>query len=159
MSVTSVEKDLDNLTVTLVADFAATVEQVWQLWADPRKLERWWGPPTNPATFDRHDLRPGGEASFSMTGPEGEKSYGFWQIEAVDPPRSVSLRNGFADAEGNRNLEMPVLAMAMTLVDHEGGARMEIRATFATLEGMEEVLEMGFEQGLSEAVGQMDVLL
>ena len=59
MTVTSVDTDLDTLTLTLIADFTAPIEQVWQLWADPRQLERWWGPPTYPATFTRHDLSPG----------------------------------------------------------------------------------------------------
>ena len=54
MSVTSVDTDYDNLTTTLVADFDAPIDEVWQLWADPRKLERWWGPPTYPATFEKH---------------------------------------------------------------------------------------------------------
>ena len=53
MSVVSVDKDLDSLSLTVLADFDAPVEQVWQLWADPRLLERWWGPPTHPATVDR----------------------------------------------------------------------------------------------------------
>ncbi len=58
MSVTSVDKDLDRLTITLIADFDAPTERVWELWSDPRKLERWWGPPTHPATVEVHDLTP-----------------------------------------------------------------------------------------------------
>ena len=56
MTVTSVHKDFDNLTLTVVADFDAPTERVWQLWADPRHLERWWGPPSHPATVEAHDL-------------------------------------------------------------------------------------------------------
>ena len=52
MTVTSLDKDLDSLTLTLIADFDAPIERVWELWADPRKLERWWGPPTFPATVE-----------------------------------------------------------------------------------------------------------
>ena len=37
MTVTSVDKDFDDLTLTLVADFDAPIERVWQLWADPRQ--------------------------------------------------------------------------------------------------------------------------
>ena len=58
MTVTSLDKDLDNLRLTLVADFDAPIERVWQLWADPRQLERWWGPPGYPATVKQHDLTP-----------------------------------------------------------------------------------------------------
>lgn len=159
MTVTSVDKDLDDLTMTLVADFAAPAERVWQLWADPRQLERWWGPPTYPATFERHDLSPGGEVTYFMTGPDGTTFHGWWGVEAVEPPRSLRFRDGFADAEGNRNDQMPVTSVEMTLADHDGGTRMRLRSTFPSREEMEKLLEMGMDQGLSEAVGQMDALL
>ena len=92
MTVTAIHKDFDQLTLTLVADLDAPVERVWQLWSDPRQLERWWGPPTYPATFDRFDLRPGGKAAYTMTGPAGDRSRGWWEIVAVDPPRSLEFR-------------------------------------------------------------------
>ncbi|MGH2353833.1 MAG: SRPBCC family protein, partial [Chloroflexota bacterium] len=64
MTVTAVRKDAQSRTLTLEAEFHASPERVWQLWADPRQLERWWGPPTYPATVEAHDLahdlRPGG---------------------------------------------------------------------------------------------------
>jgi uncharacterized protein YndB with AHSA1/START domain len=50
MSVTRVDRDYDNLAITLIADFDAPIDQVWELWSDPRKLERWLGPPTHPAS-------------------------------------------------------------------------------------------------------------
>ena len=53
MTVTNVHKDPEALTMTITAEFDAPVERVWQLWADPRQLERWWGPPTYPATVRR----------------------------------------------------------------------------------------------------------
>ena len=91
MSVTSVDKDYDNLTITLIADFDAPIDQVWELWSDPRKLERWWGPPGYPATFEKHDLTPGGEVTYFMTGPEGERHHGMWRVTAVDPPTSLRV--------------------------------------------------------------------
>jgi len=159
MSVTSVDKDLDNLTLTLVADFDGPVEQVWQLWEDPRKLERWWGPPTHPATMEQHDLTPGGEVTYFMTSPEGEKYRGWWRITSVEPPRSLEFIDGFADQDGAPIAGMPVSRVTMTLADHDGGTRMEMRSIFESLEQMEQVLEMGMEEGLTAAVGQMDALL
>ncbi|HET8950154.1 MAG TPA: SRPBCC domain-containing protein, partial [Solirubrobacteraceae bacterium] len=97
MSIVSVEKDYEALTLVLVAEFAAPVERVWQLWADPRQLERWWGPPSHPATVERHELAPGGEVAYFMTGPDGETSHGWWRVSAVDPPRSLAFSDGFAD--------------------------------------------------------------
>src|SRR6185295_13384660 len=59
MPVTAVQQDLDNLTLTITADFAAPVERIWQVYADPRQLEKVWGPPTYPATVVDHGGRIG----------------------------------------------------------------------------------------------------
>ncbi|MFJ9665353.1 SRPBCC domain-containing protein [Streptomyces sp. NPDC101219] len=159
MTVTSVDKDLDHLTLTLIADFAAPVEQVWQLWADPRRLERWWGPPSYPATFEEHDLTPGGEVRYFMTGPEGEKFGGWWRITSVTPPTALEFTDGFSDAEGKPNPEMPVTTMRMTLTERDGGTRMELRSVFDSREQMEQLAGMGMVEGLRAAVGQMDDVL
>jgi len=84
MSIVSVEKDVDSLSLTLVVDFDAPIERAWRLWADPRQLERWWGPPTHPATVEQHDLVAGGQVAYFMTGPEGEQTRGWWQITSVE---------------------------------------------------------------------------
>lgn len=159
MSVTSVEKDLDSLTLTLIADFDAPRERVWELWADPRMLERWWGPPSYPATFVKHDLSPGAEVTYYMTGPDGKRYGGWWEVIDTDPPASIRFRDGFADEDGNRAEEMPVSEATVTFSERDGGTRMEMRSTFPDRPQMEKVLEMGMEQGLTEAVGQMDALL
>ena len=159
MSVTSVDKNLDNLTLTLVADFDTSAERVWQLWADPRLLERWWGPPTYPATVEEHDLTPGGNVTYFMTGPDGDKYRGWWRVTTVDPPKSLEFTDGFADADGIPNSDMPVTTVRMQLVEHGGGTRMELRSSFDSREQMEQLLGMGMADGLQQAVGQIDELL
>ena len=159
MSITSVDTDYDDLTVTLIADFYAPIDQVWELWSDPRKLERWWGPPGYPATFEKHELAPGGEATYRMTGPEGDSHRGAWRVTAVDPPRSLEFTDAFADSDGAPLEDAPVSEIRVRLLEHEGGTRMEIRMTFETREDMERIVGMGTVEGLRQAVSQMDGLL
>ncbi|MFJ8656857.1 SRPBCC domain-containing protein [Streptomyces rochei] len=159
MSVTSLNKDLENLTLTLVADFSAPVERVWQLWADPRQLERWWGPPSYPATVEQHDLTPGGDVTYFMTGPEGDKYRGWWRVATVDAPTALEFTDGFADQDGVPNADMPTTATRVTLTERDGGTRMEMLSVFGTRDQMEQLMKMGMEDGLREAAGQMDGLL
>lgn len=159
MSVTSVDKDFDSLTITLIADFDAPAERVWGLWADPRQLERWWGPPTHPATVEKHDLTPGAEVTYFMISPEGEKYRGWWRIESVDPPRSLEFTDGFADGDGKPVPDMPASKVRMELSERDGGTRMELRSVCESREQMEQLVEMGAAEGLEQAVGQMDGLL
>jgi len=159
MSVTSVDKDLDSLTLTLVADFDAPIERVWQLWADPRQLERWWGPPSHPATVEEHDLTPGGDVTYFMTGPEGEKYRGWWRVTSVNPPKSLEFTDGFADLDGTPTADMPTTTAYMQLTEHDGGTRMELRSVFDSRQQMEQLESMGMTEGLRLSVGQMDALL
>jgi uncharacterized protein YndB with AHSA1/START domain len=159
VSVTSIDTDYDNLAITLIADFDAPIEQVWELWSDPRKLERWWGPPGYPATFERHDLTPGGGATYFMSGPDGDRSRGVWSITAVDPPNSLAFTDAFADQDGTPLADMPVHRVTVQLAARDGGTRMEMRSTLESREDMDRLVELGMVEGLGEAVGQMDALL
>lgn len=160
MTVTAVRKDPEKLTMTLDAEFDASPERVWQLWADPRQLERWWGPPTYPATFTALDLRAGGRAEYYMTGPEGDNPAGYWEIIEVDPPRRIFARDGFANADGTPNNDIGPSEMHVRIEPlGEGRTRMSIESVFPDTATMEQNLAMGMEQGLTEAVGQIDAIL
>ena len=159
MTVVSTDKDLAALTLTLVADLAAPPSRAWQLWSDPRQLERWWGPPTWPATFVDHDLTVGGRASYYMTGPDGEQAHGWWRFLTVDEPRLIEFEDGFADESGAPNDELPTTLMRVDLVEADGRTRMTITSTFASAEQLEQVVAMGMVEGLTGAVGQIDAIL
>ena len=159
MSITSVHTDHDRLTVTVISDFDAPIERVWELWSNPRKLERWWGPPTYPATFEDHDLIPGGEATYFMTGPDGDRWRGIWRVTAVDSPTSLEFADVFADADGRPSMDMPVSRVSVRLTERESGTRMEMRSEFESREDLEKWLSTGTREGQQQAIAQMDVLL
>jgi uncharacterized protein YndB with AHSA1/START domain len=159
MTVTSVVKDLDNLTLTVVAEFDAPIERVWLLWADPRQLERWWGPPSHPATVEEHDLTPGGTVSYFLTGPKGERSRGWWRVASVDPPKSLEFTDGFADRDGTPIAGSPTITVQVRLTERDGGTRMEVRSVFDSREQMERLLRRGVADVFAQSVGQMDALL
>ena len=160
MTMIDVEKDPATRTMTLSARFDAPPERVWQVWADPRQLERWWGPPTYPATVVDHDLRAGGGVTYFMTGPEGEKYHGWWHIVSVEAPRVVEFEDGFADDSGSPDPAMPTTIVRVTLdPDGDAGTRMMVVSTFSTLEAMQQLEAMGMVEGMRAAMGQIPALL
>ncbi len=159
MTVTNVAKNMDDLTMVVTAEFDAPVEKVWELWKDPRKLERWWGPPTYPATFVDHDLSPGGAMNYYMTGPEGQRHGGWWRVVKVDAPHSLEFEDGFSDESGKPNAKMPSTVTSVTLSAKTGGTRMTVNTQWASLADMNQMIEMGMEEGMVAAAGQMDALL
>ena len=159
MPVTDVQQDLDNLTLTITADFAAPVQRIWQIYADPRQLEKVWGPPTHPATFVDHSLTPGSRVTYFMTGPDGEKYAGYWDITRVDEPTGFAFLDGFADADLNPNTDLPVSENTFTFAEHHGGTRAVYVSKFASAEGLQQVLDMGVVEGSTQAINQIDGLI
>ncbi|MCW2738812.1 SRPBCC domain-containing protein [Nocardioides sp.] len=160
MPVTNVQHDLDALTLTITADFAAPVERVWGVYADPRQLERVWGPPGYPATFVDHELAPGGRMNYYMTSPEGQKFYAYWSVTGVEEPSGFTFRDGFArDESFEPNTEMPESSQAFDFAATADGTRATYRSTYASAEDLQKVLGMGVVEGSTQAINQIDDLL
>src|SRR5687768_9236220 len=148
MTVTSVGKDTEALSMTLEAEFDASAERVWQLWEDPRQLERWWGPPTWPATFEQFEFQSGGKAGYYMTGPEGEKAGGWWRFTAIQAPNKLEFDDGFADENGAPVEDLGITHATVSLEEAGGRTRMTIVSTFESEEQMEQMVQMGMEEGM-----------
>ena len=159
MPVTSITRDTAALTLTVVADFPARVQRLWEAYVDPRQLERFWGPPTWPATFTRHDAAAGGRSAYTMKGPDGDTQGGYWEWLSVEPFKSFEVRDGFATPDGEPNPELPSMRMQFVFEETDDGSRVTTTTYFHSLADLEQLLEMGMEEGLREAMGQMDEVL
>lgn len=159
MPVTSIQKDLDALTMTIVADFPVPVSRLWNAYADPRQIEKFWGPPEYPATFTRHDVAPGGRSDYFMTGPDGSSHGGYWEFLEVVEGESFTVRDGFSNDDGTPNTEMPSMEMAFAFEEASQGSRLVTVTSFGSLEQLEQLIAMGMEEGTREAMGQIDEVL
>lgn len=159
MPITSVTKDSEALTMTVVADFPVPLERLWNAYADPRQLERFWGPPTYPARFTRHDMYPGGRSEYDMTGPEGDVSRGYWEYLDVTPLVSFEVLDGFANPDGSANTQMPSMRMVFAFAGTDDGSRVSTTSYFNSVAELDQLLSMGMEEGLKAAMGQMDDVL
>ena len=113
-----------------------------------------------PATVTEHDLAPGGTVTYYMTGPEGDRHGGWWRVRAVDPPHTLELEAGVADADGNPSPDTPTAVIRVALSELAGGGtQMVITMAWASDEAMEWMLATGTDAGMTAAVGQIDELL
>ena len=159
MAVITTHKDADNLTLTIIAEFEASPERVWDVWEYARQLERWWGPPTYPATFTRHDFVVGGESRYFMTGPDGDQPHGWWRISAIEKPSRIAFANGLAGDDGEPVPGVEPMPTDVTLELTDEGTRMTVVTRFIDAEQMEKMASMGMEEGFALAIGQIDALL
>jgi uncharacterized protein YndB with AHSA1/START domain len=159
MPITSVTSDPKALTLTIVADYPVPVERLWAAYADPRQLERFWGPVEWPATFTRHDMAVGGKSEYYMTGPDGTKSAGRFKFLDVQPLKRIEVQDGFADENGQPNPDMPTMRMVFSFSETQTGSRFESTTWFPSAEAMEELVKMGMMEGMRSAMSQIDAVL
>jgi uncharacterized protein YndB with AHSA1/START domain len=159
MTVVTSRRDTDNLTLAITCEFTAPPSRVWQVWEDALQLARWWGPPTWPATFTRHDFTVDGLSRYYMTGPAGERAYGAWQVIDLEPPVRLAFTDAFADEEGTF-LDDPAPMRVDVAIEAAGpGTRMTVTTRFQSLQHLQQVADMGMEEGFTLALGQIDDLL
>lgn len=159
MPITAVTTDLDALTLEVTADFTVSVRRLWDAYLDPRQIERFWGPPTYPATFQRHDGYVGGMSNYCMTGPEGDLSCGYWKWTAVEEGRSFEVRDGFSHDDGTPNTDMPDMRMVFLFQETALGSRLTTTTYFGSLEELEQLKAMGMEEGMRSAMEQIDAVV
>ena len=159
MPVVDVTTDIEVPALTITAEFAAAVERVWAIYADPRQVEQIWGPPGYPATFVQHDFTVGGRATYYMTSPDGEKFGGWWRFTAIDSPTFLAFEDGFADADLHPVDDLPVGVNEYTFTSIDGGTRASYTTRYSSADELQKVLDMGMVEGATGAINQIDAYL
>jgi len=159
MPITDVISNAQELTLTIVADYPVSLTRLWDAYADPRQLERFWGPVEWPATFTRHDMAVGGYSNYYMTGPDGTRANGWFRFLSVEPYRSFEVEDGFADEHGVPNEAMPTMRMVFAFEATATGSRFRSTTFFNSIESMEQLVQMGMMEGMRSAMSQIDTVL
>ena len=160
MTVRDVVKNAEAKTMVITAEFRTSISNVWQLWADPRLLEQWWGPPGFPASFDHHDLTPGGTITYSMSAADGgERFDGTWNVVEVDAPIRLVIEDAIVDDDGTPSDGNSMTRMEVDIEAAGDTTRMILTTHFDSLVGMEHAIAMGVLEGMTACVSQIDTLL
>lgn len=159
MPITSVSSNAQDLTLTIVGEYPVPVERLWDAYADPRQLERFWGPEQWPATFTRHDMAVGGESHYHMTGPDGTIARGYFRFRVIEPLHRIEVEDGFSDDAGTPNPGMPAMHIRFLFEATATGSRVTGTTTFPSIEAMEQLVQMGMVEGMQSAMGHLDAVL
>ncbi|MHC6175111.1 SRPBCC family protein [Glutamicibacter endophyticus] len=159
MPVTAVTKDPETLTLSITADFSVPVARLWDAYLDARQIEKFWGPPGYPATFLRHDGVVGGVSRYYMTGPDGEEFHGRWDWTEVAEHKFFEVRDSFADSTGTTNDELPSTRVVFGFDPTDAGSRVTVTNHFDSVQDLEQLVAMGMEEGINQAMGQIESVL
>lgn len=95
-----------------------------------------------------------------MTGPDGTRAWGWIDYIDITPEEGFVAVDAFADADGNKDTSMPSTAWTTYFEDAEDGDTQVVTTlTFPTTDAMQTILDMGFEEGFTDALDNLDTLL
>ena len=156
---TEVVKNFKEKTIIVSREFDAPIEKVWQAYTDSSLLDQWWGPSPWRAETKRMNFKPGGYWLYAMVGPGGERHWARMNYIAIDPLKGYDIEDAFCDEEGNLNTDMPVSRGRMSFSKTFNGTRVDFKMIYATETDVQKIVEMGFEQGITVCLDQLEELL
>ena len=155
---TIVVKDLEEKTILVSRTFSAPLEKVWRAYTESELLEQWWAPKPWKAETKRMDFSVGGHWLYAMVGPENEKHWGRMDYTAITPHLSFEIKDSFCDEEGNVNTSLPVSTGTIVFTKTASGTLVEFKMFYSNEKEIETMIEMGFEQGITACLEQLETL-
>jgi uncharacterized protein YndB with AHSA1/START domain len=151
--------DKENSIIYVKRNFRASLQQVWQAWTIAKLLDNWWGPKPWRAETKVMDFKEGGYWHYAMIGPEGEYHWGKVDFMEIKNEKSFRAKDGFSDENGAPSSEFPPNIWEIIFHETNGDVLIELTISFDSTEDLEANLQMGFIEGFSVALNQLDELL
>ncbi len=151
--------DKENRKINIEREFDAPVETVWKAWTDSKILDLWWAPTPWQARTKSMDFKEGGHWLYSMVGPEGEEHWARFDFTSINPLNSFAGKDSFCDENGKINESMTGSTWANRFSSAENKTIVSTELLFSTKANLEQMIEMGFKEGLSMAMENLDKLL
>jgi uncharacterized protein YndB with AHSA1/START domain len=149
----------ENKTVNVIREFAASLEQVWDAWTKPEILDLWWAPKPYKTETKSMDFREGGQWLYCMVSPEGQKHWCLNNYRKINHLQNYIGLDAFCDENGVINEEFPRTEWNNTFESSGEKTTVNIVAVYEKLEDLEKIISLGFQEGFTMAMGNLDEVL
>ncbi|MGZ3884213.1 MAG: SRPBCC domain-containing protein [Bacteroidia bacterium] len=156
---TQIEKDVPNKRITVTRNFNAPAEDVWRAWTESDLLDQWWAPKPWKAETKTMDFKEGGFWLYAMIGPDGSKHWSKINYHKIDFQKGIQTTDCFCDENGNKNPDMPAMSWKNEFHATEAGTTVVVEISFTAEADIRKIVNMGFEAGFADALGNLDQYL
>lgn len=151
--------DKHNNTITIIREYDAPLEKVWKAWTTSEMLDQWWGPKPWRAITKSLDFREGGHWHYSMNGPEGEVQWGKFDYLTIEPNESFTGKDGFSDENGTLDTTLPQNHWELRMSQTGNTVMVDMLLTFEKAEDIYTYIDMGFKEGITQTLDQLEEIL
>lgn len=149
----------ENNTVNVIREFNADLELVWEAWTNPEIIDQWWAPKPWRTETKSMDFRQGGYWLYAMVSPENQRHWGRQDYQNIVLQNSFSGTDAFCDEQGNVDAELPKTSFENVFSEANGKTLVTITSKYDSLEMLEKVISMGFKEGFTMALENLDQYL
>jgi uncharacterized protein YndB with AHSA1/START domain len=150
--------DRENKKIKVVREFGAPVSKVWAAWTESHILDQWWAPKPWQARTRTLDFREGGYWLYAMVGPDGTKIWCRADYKSIIPLKKFSGRDAFCNEDGKIDDKFPVAFWTVEFSEKPASTLLDIEIAFNELSDLEKYIEMGFKEGFTAALENLDAL-
>jgi len=151
--------DKENKKISVKREFSAPISKVWAAWTESQLLDQWWAPKPWKAKTKTMNFEEGGYWLYVMEGPDGTKHWSRSDYKEITPLKHFSGRDAFCDEKGQINPDFPISIWTVDFSDKSNSTVVSIETKFDDPSHLEKIIEMGFKEGFSAALENLDELL
>lgn len=143
-------------TIQVKREFAALLPHVWDAWTRPELLDLWWAPKPYETKTKSMEFKEGGTWLYAMIGPEKDVHWCRTDYQSIVPLMHFTGRDAFCDENGKISADFP--SAFWTTSFHEDGDHtfVTIEIAYDQLSDLEKIIELGFKEGFTMALGNLD---
>lgn len=143
-------------TIKVERAFDAPVALVWAAWTEADILDQWWAPAPYKAVTKSLDFKEGGRWHYYMLSPEGERHWCLFDYHVIKPQKFFSGIDAFCDEYGATNNSKPRVRWENDFTPDGESTVVNILLQFESLEDLETILQMGFKEGFTAGLDNLD---
>lgn len=148
-----------NNTVNVKREFDATLDLVWAAWTTAELLDLWWAPKPYYVKTKSLDFKEGGRWFYGMVGPDNNTHWCIADYKKIDPLKSYTALDAFCDEQQNITQDFPRSLWTNVFTSKNGTTTVNITIKYDKLTDLEKIIELGFKEGFTMAMGNLDQYL
>ena len=144
-------------TVYITREFDAELSLVWDAFTKAELIDQWIAPKPMTAKTKYQDFKVGGKRFYAMVSPEGQERWAIQEYTSITPKTNFKMYNAFADKD--ENPELPGSEWDYNFSEENGRTKVSITIYNESLARLEKMIEMGFREGYSMSMKNLEELL
>lgn len=151
--------DKSTNSVTVNREFSSDLSLVWDAFTKQEILDQWWAPKPWASKTKKMEFKDGGRRFYAMVSPEGQEHWSIQDFTTIKPKSFFRFVDAFADKDENISSAMPSSTWDLSFSENNGTTTVKITIEHRSLQDLEAIISMGFKEGFTMTLNELEILL